>query len=86
MLGLFILYALHLGIRAKDRPKRIRVMSMIATSVFMIQILVGAGIIWSGFPVSVLASHVALATLTWAAVISLAFMAYAEKAKLLIEA
>ncbi|MBO54173.1 MAG: hypothetical protein CL886_00775 [Dehalococcoidia bacterium] len=84
--GLFILYALHLGIRAKDRPKRIRVMSMIATSVFMIQILVGAGIIWSGFPVSVLASHVALATLTWAAVISLAFMAYAEKAKLLIEA
>jgi hypothetical protein len=31
--------------------------------------------------VSLLASHVAFATLTWAAAISLAFLAYAHKAK-----
>ena len=79
--GLFILYALHLGIRAKDRPKTIRIMSMVATTVFMLQIVLGAGIIWSGFPVALLASHVALASLTWGAAISLAFLAYAEKAK-----
>ena len=84
--GLFIIYVLHLGIRAKDRPKIIKIMSMGATTVFMLQILVGASIIWSGFPVSLLASHVAFATLTWAATISLAFLAYAEKSKSLIEA
>ena len=79
--GLFIIYVLHLGIRAKDRPKIIKIMSMVATTVFMVQVVVGAGIIWSGFPVSLLASHVAFATLTWAAAISLAFLAYARKAK-----
>ena len=79
--GLFIIYVLHLGIRAKDRPKIIKIMSMVATTVFMVQVVVGAGIIWSGFPVSLLASHVAFATLTWAAAISLAFLAYAHKAK-----
>ena len=84
--GLFIIYVLHLGIRAKDRPKIIKIMSMVATTVFMVQVVVGAGIIWSGFPVSLLASHVAFATLTWAATISLAFLAYAHKAKPLIGA
>ena len=79
--GLFIIYVLHLGIRAKDRPKIIKIMSMVATTVFMVHVVVGAGIIWSGFPVSLLASHVAFATLTWAAAISLAFLAYAHKAK-----
>ena len=72
--GLFIIYALHLGFRGRTQPKAIRVLAMAALGVFAMQVLAGAGIIWSGFgqDVETRALHLALASGVWALTVAVA--------------
>ena len=82
VLGLFIMYVLHLGIRNRRYPKAVKIMSMAVTTVFMLQIVIGAGTVWSGFPISLLAIHLAMATLTLGSAACLAFITFTERVKL----
>lgn len=43
---------------------------------FLSQVLVGAATVWSGFPTEMKALHLALATLVWAALVTLASLVY----------
>jgi heme A synthase len=71
VIGLFVLYVLHLGMRCRA-PRATRLLCSTATGLFAAQVLVGALMIWQGFPVSLLALHLALASGTWACVVAVA--------------
>ena len=43
---------------------------------FLSQVLVGAATVWSGFPIEMKALHLSLATLVWAALVTLASLVY----------
>ena len=68
IIGLFVMYVLHLGIRQRYRPSYIRLLSTIAAGLFVAQVLVGAGAVWLDFSVEFRALHLAMATITWAAI------------------
>ena len=55
--------------RPSSRPD-VRLMTLIALAVFAAQVLVGALTVWWGLPTALRALHVALATLTWAALVT----------------
>ena len=71
LIGVLLLYALHLGFRQDNGPKEVRYLSIIAAAVFAAQVLAGAFTVWFRFPVELRALHLALATLLWAAVVAL---------------
>ena len=79
--GLFIIYALHLGIRGRTQPPVIRWLAMTALALFAAQVLAGAGVIWAGFgqDVEVRALHLALASGVWGAVVALVVFAYSRE-------
>ena len=68
IIGLFVMYVLHLGIRQRHRPPYVRRLSVIAAALFVAQVMVGAGAVWLDFPVEFRALHLAAATVVWAAV------------------
>ena len=74
IIGLLLLYVLHLGIRDRSRPREVRVLSMLGAAAFGVQVLVGALAIWMGFPVELRALHLALATAVWLVVVWLAVL------------
>ena len=55
--------------RPPSRPD-IRLMTLLALTLFAAQVLVGALTVWWGLPTALRALHVALATLTWAALVA----------------
>ena len=79
--GLFIIYALHLGFRGRTQPRTIRVLSMSALGVFAVQVLAGAGIMWSGFgqDEETRALHLALASGVWALTIGAAALSHSRE-------
>ena len=78
LLGLLIIYTLHLGWRKGGRKsgggKIIRALSLAGLILFAAQLLVGGIAVWTGFPVELRALHIALATAVWAVMASLALL------------
>ena len=78
LLGLLIIYTLHLGWRIGGRKsgggKIIRALSLAGLILFAAQLLVGGIAVWTGFPVELRALHIALATAVWAVMASLALL------------
>ena len=78
LLGLLIIYTLHLGWRRGGRKsgggKIIRALSLAGLILFAAQLLVGGIAVWTGFPVELRALHIALATAVWAVMASLALL------------
>ena len=78
LLGLLIIYTLHLGWRSGGREsgggKIIRALSLAGLILFAAQLLVGGIAVWTGFPVELRALHIALATAVWAVMASLALL------------
>ena len=89
LLGILLLYTLHLGLRRPD-PSRaaadpghnpttapvIRRLSLAGIILFTAQFLVGGLAVWTQFPVELRALHIALATAVWAIMIALALLTY----------
>ena len=71
VVGLLVLYSLHLGFRGRTQPIEIRILSMSSIALFTIQIMVGAMVIWGDFGQDVRALHLAVATAVWIAVSAL---------------
>jgi len=78
LLGLLIIYTLHLGWRRGGRASGggqiIRALSLAGLILFAAQLLVGGIAVWTGFPVELRALHIALATAVWAVMASLALL------------
>ena len=79
LLGLLIIYTLHLGLRRGGRESGggngiIRTLSLAGLILFAAQLLVGGIAVWTGFPVELRALHIALATAVWAVMASLALL------------
>jgi heme A synthase len=78
VVGLFVLYSLHLGFRGRMQPVEIRVLSMSAVALFVAQVVVGAFVIWADFSQDVRALHLAMATAVWIAVSALVVMTFSS--------
>ena len=76
IIGIFVMFVLHLGIRQRFRPPYIRYMSMAVATMFVAQVMVGAATVWLTFPAEFQALHLAAATTVWASVALLAFLAF----------
>ena len=75
IIGLFVLYSVHLGFRGRQRPRDIRLLSMTVAASFTAQVIVGAFTIWTGFSTHMIAFHMVLGTLVWSAMAATAFVA-----------
>ena len=78
VIGLFVLYSLHLGFRGRTQPIEIRILSMSSIALFTIQIMVGAMVIWGDFGKDVRALHLAVATAVWIAVSALIVITFSN--------
>ena len=74
IIGLFVLYSLHIGIRQRHRPSSIRLLSMTVAGLFVAQVIVGAVSVWLKFPVELRALHQGMATAVWGTVAALAML------------
>jgi heme A synthase len=74
IVGVFVLYVLHLGIRDQQRPWEVRLLSMTVAALFVLQVAVGAITIFSRFPVQLMALHLAMGTAVWGTIAALAIL------------
>ena len=65
IIGVFVIYVLHLAIRGKHRPSPVRRVAMAIVTLFLIEILIGAGAVWMDFPTDMRGLHQAVATAVW---------------------
>ena len=79
ILGLFVMYVLHLGLRRGRQTLAVRLLSMAGTALFLAQVLAGALTIWLKFPTELRALHLALGTSVWAAMAGLAALSLAPQ-------
>ena len=77
-IGLFVLYSLHLGFRGRTQPLEIRIFSLAAVTLFVAQVLVGAGVVWADFNEETRALHLAMATSVWIAVSGLVDLTFSN--------
>ena len=63
--------------RPSARPD-VRLMTLLALTIFAAQVLVGALTVWWGLPTALRALHVALATLTWATLVTATLLPFAR--------
>lgn len=82
LFGLFVLYALHVGFRQRQRPLNVRLLSMAVAAAFVAQVLVGAATVWLDFAVELRALHQATATAVWGGMAGLAALSFTEPALL----
>ena len=76
VVGILLLYSLHLGFRDRRNSVVVRVFSLAVAAFFLAQIVVGAVAVWLRFPVELRALHLALATLVWGTMVALASLVF----------
>ena len=72
IIGVFVIYVLHLGIRGRHRPSPIRYVSMAVATLFLIEVLVGFEAVRTKFPTDMRGLHQAVATAVWGMAVWLA--------------
>ena len=77
LIGALLMYALHLGFRGRHRSPQVRLVSMVTATLFLVQVLVGALMVWLRFPMGLSALHVAMATAVWCTMIALVVLTFA---------
>tara|TARA_Y100000031_G_C7925513_1_gene250278 strand:- start:209 stop:511 length:303 start_codon:yes stop_codon:yes gene_type:complete len=76
IVGLFLAFVLYTGIRQRNRPESIRLVSKGIAALFLAQVLIGAVIVWLKFPADLRALHLGMATAVWGAVVVLAALSF----------
>ena len=79
LLGLFVMYVLHLGLRRGPQSMDVRLLSMAGAALFLAQVVAGALTVWLKFPAELRGLHLALGTAVWAAMAGLAALSLAPK-------
>jgi heme A synthase len=78
IIGVLLLYTLHLGFRDQRRSLEVRLLSIGVAGLFAAQIIVGAVTIWLRFPVPLTALHLAMASAVWGTVAALAVLSFTQ--------
>ena len=65
IVGLLVLYTLHLGFRRGAQPPEIRALSLAAAALFGAQVLAGAGAVWTDFSQEFRGLHLGVASAFW---------------------
>ena len=78
VVGIFVIYSLHLGFKGRSQPREIRVLSMSAIALFALQIIIGAMVIWGDLGQDVRALHLAVATAVWIVVSALVVITFSH--------
>jgi heme A synthase len=65
IIGVFVIYTLHLGIREKHRASPTRFLAMAIVALLLAQMLIGAVAVWLKFPAEIRALHLGVATAGW---------------------
>jgi heme A synthase len=78
IIGVLMLYTLHLGFRDQRRSLEVRLLSIGVAGLFAAQIIVGAVTIWLRFPVPLTALHLAMASAVWGTVAALAVLSFTQ--------
>ena len=76
IIGLFVIFVLHIAIRERHRPTYVRFLAMGVAALFVAQVIVGAATVWLKFPVEVRALHQGMATAVWGALAALAILSF----------
>jgi heme A synthase len=76
VVGIFLMYTLHLGFRGRHPIPYIRPLSMLAATLFMAQVAVGAAMVWLDFSRLLVALHLSVATAVWGSVVALSVMSF----------
>ncbi len=76
LVGLLVLYTLHLGFRGRTQPKEVRLLSLTAAALFGAQVLAGAGAVWTDFSQEFRGLHLGLASAFWGVICALLAMSY----------
>jgi heme A synthase len=79
IVGVLLLYTVYLGFRGKERPLDLRLLAIAVAALFLLQIGVGAATILSGFPIALMALHLALGSAVWAAMAATAFLSLTHR-------
>ena len=79
IIGLFVIYVLHLGIRGRHRPSPVRYVSMAIATLFLIEVLVGFEAVRRDFPTDMRGLHQAVATGVWAMTVWLAALCFTRR-------
>lgn len=79
IIGLVVLYILHLGFRNRTRPLSLRAIAMSAATLLLIQVMLGAATVWLKFPPEFRAVHQSMATVLWAAMVAVAALSFLGK-------
>ena len=69
LIGCFLIFVLQWGYRDSHRTNGFRILSGISGAIFVIQILVGAFVVWSGFQSHLLAFHLGMSALVWVCIL-----------------
>lgn len=78
IIGLFVLFVLHLAIRERHWPTYVRFLAMGIVALFIAQVMVGAAAVWLKFPVDIRALHQGVATAIWGALAALAMLSFTQ--------
>ncbi|MBM3943728.1 MAG: heme A synthase [SAR202 cluster bacterium] len=71
IVGLFLFYVYHLAFRGRQRPPSVRRLGMAAAAAFVAQVLVGALTVLTGFPIAMMALHLAAASAVWVVTVAM---------------
>ena len=76
IVGLFVLYSLHLGFRGRSQPVEVRTFAMASVALIVAQVVAGAWAVQSDFSQEARALHLALATAVWITVSALVVLTF----------
>ena len=79
IIGVFVIYTVHLGIREKHRPPPTRFLAMGIAAMLVVQMLIGAATVWLKFPVEIRALHLGVATAVWGLMVWLVTLGFTQQ-------
>ena len=74
LIGCFLIFVLQWGYRDSHSTNGFRILSGVTGATFVIQVLVGAFVVWSGFQSHLLAFHLAMSALLWACILIISML------------
>ncbi len=80
IIGVFVIYVLHLAIRGRHRPSPVRYVAMAIVTLFLVEILIGYEAVRRDFPTDMRGLHQAVATAVWAMAVWLAAVNFTGRA------
>ena len=79
IIGVFVIYTLHLAIRENHGPPPVRFLAIAIAALLVAQMLIGAATVWLKFPVEIRALHLGVATAVWGMMVWLVTLSFTQQ-------